>query len=435
MSVERYVALTPGSAALHTRARRSLPGGDTRTVTAYSPHPLYIAEARGTHLVDVDGNRYLDLLGNYTSLVHGNAHPDIVAALSDQAARGTAHAGASVVAVELAELLVDRVAGLDAVRFCNSGTEATMNAIRAARAATGRPGVLKFEGGYHGSHDAVEISVAPSLAAAGPAADPQPVAEEPGIPDSVLREVVVAPFNDLEATAAIARRFRPAAIIVEPMLGASGTIPPVPGFLPGLRELADEIGALLIFDEVVTFRLATGGAEEWSGVRADLVTFGKIIGGGLPVGAFGGRADLMDMYAPPQPRLVQSGTFNANPVTMAAGLAAMRLLDAAAVQHLAALGARFAEGLAKSIADAGMPGVVTGMGSLWTLHFTAREVTDYRTKASADPDLQRRFHIALLTEGIFSAPRGMFALSTVMTTDDVDDAVSRVGRALATMGG
>ena len=433
MGVDRYIAMTPGSAALHERARRAMPGGDTRTVIAFSPYSLYIDRAEGVELTDVDGNRYLDLLGNYTAMVHGHGHPDIVAAVQSQVRRGTAHAGGSVPAVELAELMVDRVAGLDSVRFCNSGTEATLNSIRAARAATSRSGVLKFEGGYHGSHDTVEVSVAPPLADAGPGHEPYPVPEEPGIPAAVLGDVVVAPFNDLSATAAIARRHRPAAIIVEPMLGASGTIPPVPGFLPGLRELADEIEAVLIFDEVVTFRLATGGAEDWGGVRADLTTFGKVIGGGLPVGAFGGKAEIMDQYAPPDPKLVQSGTFNANPLTMAAGVAAMRLLDPAAIGHLAQLGARFAEGLEKAVADTGVTARVTGQGSLWTLHFTSADVIDYRSKATADPAVQRQFHLSLLTEGIFSAPRGMFALATVMTEAHIDEAVERIGRALSAL--
>ncbi|MEX2424666.1 MAG: aspartate aminotransferase family protein [Acidimicrobiia bacterium] len=434
MTVERYLAMTPGSAALHERARRSMPGGDTRTVIAFSPHPLYIESAAGVELVDVDGNRYLDLLGNYTSIVHGHAHPDIVAAVQDQVSRGTAHAGGSVPAVELAEFMVGRVTGLDSIRFCNSGTEATLNAIRAARAATGRPGVLKFEGGYHGSHDTVEVSVAPALADSGPAHEPHSVPEELGIPDAVISDVVVAPFNDLTATAAIARKHRPAAIIVEPMLGASGTVPPLPGFLPGLRELADEVEAVLIFDEVVTFRLATGGAEDWSGVRADLTTFGKVIGGGLPVGAFGGKAEIMDLYAPPDPTLVQSGTFNANPLTMAAGLAAMRLLDSAAIARLDRLGERFSEGLDKAVADTGVTARVTGRGSLWTLHFTSAEVVDYRSKATADPAVQRQFHLELLIEGVFSAPRGMFALSTVMSDSHVDAAVDRIRRALSKLG-
>jgi glutamate-1-semialdehyde 2,1-aminomutase len=430
MTVDRYRAMTPGSAALHARALSSMPGGDTRTVTSHAPHPVYVADAQGVWLTDVDGNRYLDLLGNYTSMVHGHAHPSIVQAISSQAARGTGHAGGSEQAIELAEVLTDRVMGLDSVRFCSSGTEATLNAIRAARAVTGRPSVLKFEGGYHGSHDTVEISVAPPIVAAGPAEMPIAVPEEPGIPGTVVADVTVAPFNDLAATTRIARAARPAAILVEPMLGAGGTIPPRPGFLAGLRALADELDAVLIFDEVITLRLAFGGAEEWSGVRPDLMTLGKIVGGGLPVGAFGGRADIMDLYAPPDPTLVQSGTFNANPLTMAAGLAGMRLLDRSAIEALDLHGRRFEEGLRKAIADAGIEATVTGMGSLWTLHFTAGPVTDYRSKAAGDPEKQRRFHLELLVRGVFSAPRGMFALSTVMAEDEIDGASAAIGRAL-----
>lgn len=433
MTADRYVSRTPRSAALHARARQSLPGGDTRTVISFPPHPLYMAEAQGCWLVDVDGNRYLDLLGNYTSMIHGHAHPAIVDAVSAQVRKGTGHAAGTEHAIELAEILVSRVSGVDAVRFCNSGTEATLNAIRAARAFTGRSPILKFEGGYHGSHDTVEISVAPPVEAAGPADAPIAVPEEPGIPGTVVADVAVAPFNDLDATRVIAQRVRPAAIIVEPMLGASGTIPPADGFLPGLRDLADELGSVLIFDEVISFRLAHGGAEEWSGVRPDLTTFGKIIGGGLPVGAFGGRAEIMDMYAPPDPTLVQSGTFNANPLTMAAGVAGMRLLDREAIDRLAASGRVFAEGLEKVVADAGIEATVTGKGSLWTLHFTPGPVTDYRSKVAADSDLQRRFHLALLCEGIFSAPRGMFALSTVMNESDIDDALVGIGRALVSL--
>lgn len=433
MSADRYVARTPASAALHARARRSLPGGDTRTVISFPPYPLYVAEAQGCWLTDVDGNRYVDLLGNYTSMIHGHAHPAIVEAVTSQVRKGTGHAGGTEHAVELAEILVSRVPGVDAVRFCNSGTEATLNAIRAARAFTGRSPILKFEGGYHGSHDSVEISVAPPVAAAGDPEAPLAVPEEPGIPGAVIADVAVAPFNDLGATRDIARRVRPAAIIVEPMLGASGTIPPVAGFLPGLRELADELGSVLVFDEVITFRLALGGAEEWSGVRPDVATFGKIIGGGLPVGAFGGRAEIMDMYAPPDPTLVQSGTFNANPLTMAAGVAGMRLLDREAIDRLASLGRLFAEGLEKVVADVGVEATVTGMGSLWTTHFTRGPVTDYRSKAIADVELQRRFHLALLCEGIFSAPRGMFALSTVMTDSTVEEALAGISRALVAL--
>ncbi len=433
--VDEYRRRTPGSAALHERALAFLPGGDSRTVIAFSPYPLYIERARGCRMEDVDGNVYLDFLGNYTSMVHGHAHPEIVDAIAAQAAKGTGYAAATPLQIDLAELLCARVGSLDTVRFCNSGTEATLNALRAARAFTGRDQILKVEGGYHGSHDLVEISVAPDPVRAGPPHHPSPVPEEPGIPEAVVRAVSVAPFNDAGSLEEIARLDPPAAIILEPMLGATGTIPPEPGFLASARRVADEVGALLIFDEVITFRLDEGGAQRLYGVQPDLTALGKVIGGGLPVGAFGGRADIMEMYAPPEPTLVQSGTFNANPLTMAAGLAAMRLLDHGAIGRINRLGRRLADGLEKALADTGVGGCVTGEGSLWTVHFTTEPVRDYRSKAAADPGLQRSFHLGLLNRGIFSAPRGMFVVSTAMSEPDVDECVDAVRGALGDLAG
>lgn len=423
--VDTYRRLTPGSAALHQRAQAALPGGDTRTVTFFTPHPLYIDRAAGAEMWDVDGRRYLDFLGNYTSLVHGHAHPRILEAIAGQAARVTAHAAGSQAAVELAERICGRMAAVEQVRFCNSGTEAVMNAVRAARAFTGRSTILKFEGGYHGSSDVAEISVSPDPERAGPADAPRAVPEEPGIPASVVGDVVVAPYNDLEATQRIvaAHGERLAAILVEPMLGASGAVPSRPGFLTGLRRLCDQTGALLICDEVITFRLSPGGLAQQMGVKADLVTLGKVIGGGLPVGAFGGRAEVMAMFAPPSPRMVQSGTFNANPLTMAAGAAAVDLLTPDEILRINRLGDRLAEGLEEAAAEQGVSVRVTGLGSVRTLHFTAAPVEDYRGVASARSDLTRLFHLGLLNRGVFIAPRGMLVTSTAMGEAEVEQCV------------
>jgi glutamate-1-semialdehyde 2,1-aminomutase len=431
--VERYAERTPGSAALHARARRSMPGGDTRTIVFFAPHPLYIERAAGAVMADVDGNDYLDFLGNYTSLVHGHAHPAIVEAISVQAARGTAHAAGSEAAVELAETIVDRVPSVNAVRFANSGTEAVIHAIRAARAFTGRSIVVKFEGGYHGSSDTAEISVDPDPAEAGPAAAPVPVPEGPGIPSGVVDDVVIAPYNDLVSTEAVLDRHagRVAVVIVEPMLGAAGAIPAEPGFLRGLRELCDRHGAVLVFDEVITFRLAAGGLQSRHGVRPDLTTFGKIIGGGLPVGAFGGRTEIMDLFAPPGNVLVQSGTFNANALTMAAGRAAMRLLTPGEIDRINRLGERLASGLGGVLHEAGLPAQVTGTGSIRSIHLSGEPVTDYRSKARGDSRPLRLLHLALLAEGVFAAPRGMFVTSTAMSERTIDECLERFSRALA----
>lgn len=383
-------------------------------------------------MTDVDGNPYLDFLGNYTSLVHGHAHPAIVEAIARQASRGTAHAAGNQAAVELAESLVERVPSVERVRFANSGTEAVVNALRAARAYTGRSKILKFEGGYHGSADIAEISVDPDPATAGPPGAPTPVPDQPGIPAGVVDDVLVARYNDLDSVAAVldAHPGEVAAVIVEPMLGANGAIPGSREFLAGLRELCDRHGSLLVFDEVITFRLHPGGLQAAHGVVPDLTTFGKIIGGGLPVGAFGGRLEVMDLFAPPGNVLVQSGTFNANAVTMAAGKVAMDLLSAAEIDRINGLGDRLARGLVDVLERSGVAARVTGLGSIRSIHLTDVEVSDYRSKASADTRPLALLHLALLNEGVFVAPRGMFVTSTAMAEATVGDCLERVERAV-----
>jgi glutamate-1-semialdehyde 2,1-aminomutase len=328
--------------------------------------------------------------------------------------------------VALAQEICRRIFSVEQVRFCNSGTEATMNAIRAARAFTGRSKVLKVEGGYHGSHDLAEISVTPPLEAAGPASAPHAVPGEPGIPDAIVDDVVVVPFNDAAAVRAAFDRHGSelAAVIIEPMLGATGTIPAEEGYLPRLRGLCDRHDVLLIFDEVITLRLHEGGAQALYGVQPDLTTLGKIIGGGVPIGAFGGRADVMSLFAPPEPRMVQSGTYNANPLAMAAGLAALRLLTNEEIIRINLLGSRLASGLENVLDEMGVIGQITGMGSLWTMHFTTNEVRDYRSMASSHAGLQRLVHLGLLNRGIFTAKRGMAVTSTPMSAGDIDVFVS-----------
>src|SRR5574341_663 len=430
---ETYRRRTPRSAEHYQAAQRYLPGGDTRTITYFDPYPLYFAQGQGQHLYDVDGNVYLDFLGNYTSIIHGHSHPDLTRAIHEQAANGTAFGACAPIQIALAEEICRRVPSVEQVRFCNSGTEATMNAIRAARAFTGRDKILKMEGGYHGSHDLVEISVAPPLDKAGLADAPQAVPGEPGIPQSVVRDVIVAPFNNPEAIKAIFARHGSelAAVIVEPIMGATGTIPAEDGFLPLVRQLCDAHGALLIFDEVITFRLDQGGAQSLYHVRPDLTAFGKIIGGGLPVGAFGGRADIMALFAPPNPRMVQSGTFNANPLTLAAGLVSLQLLTPDAIKRVNRLGESLAEGVRHAFDEMGIAGQVTGMGSLHTIHFTDHPVRDYRGMVSSHAGAQRLLHLGLLNRGIFAARRGMTVISTPMNEQDVETFVSAFVETLA----
>ncbi len=427
-----YRRRTPRSAELHAAAQRYLPGGDTRTITFFEPYPLFVERGQGCRLYDVDGNEYIDFLNNYTSMIHGHAFPPVVEAIARQAARGTCYAACTENQHQLAELVAGRVAAVDQIRFCNSGTEATMNAVRAARAFTGKDKLVKMEGGYHGTHDPVEISVHPPLDRAGPARRPRPVPDSPGIPASVLGDVIVVPFNDRQALGDVIRQRRDeiAAVLVEPVMGVAGMIAAEREYLAYLRRVTAENDVLFICDEVMTFRLDWGGAQALYGVEPDLTTFAKIIGGGLPVGAFGGRREIMRMFAPLEGGVSQSGTFNANPLTMAAGVAAMRELTRQRIAHCNALGQRLADGFRAALEAAGIRGQVTGMGSLLNVHFVAGPLRNYRDAAAADRELHRLLHLAMLNRGIFPAKRELYCTSTVMTEAEVDQAVAAFGDAL-----
>jgi len=432
-----YRERTPRSAALHEAARRVMPGGDTRTIAFHPPYPLTIERAVGCRMADADDHVYLDFLNNYTSLILGHAHPAVIAAVAAQLPRGTAHAAAATAQTRLAEIIAERVASVDLVRFCNSGTEATMHAIRAARAFTGRDLIVKMEGGYHGTYDDVEVSVHPDLSSpsAGSAHAPLGTLDTIGVPANTTANVLVIPFNDIVAAERVMdeRGDEVAAIIVEPVLGAGGMIPAETAFLEALRGLTVEHGALLICDEVMTFRLAPGGMQEHHRVRPDLTTFAKIIGGGFPVGAFGGRAAVMEQYDPARPApLWQSGTFNGNAITMVAGVAAMEAYPAGEVARINALGDRLRGGLNAVLAATGVGGVATGYGSFVGVHFTeaGEPVRDYRAAAAGDRELGRLLHLALLLEGVFVAPRLMMCTSTAMDETVVDEAVAAFDRAL-----
>lgn len=435
--VAEYRARTPRSAAWAAEAAGSTPGGDVRRITWHAPYPVVAEGGEGAHLRDLDGHRYLDLLNNYASLLHGHRHGPTVEAIVAQARRGTAFAAPTRVQADLAALLVARVASIEAVRFVNSGTEAGLHVARAARAATGRRTILKFEGGYHGVADPLDVSVHPDPGAAGPATAPAPVPESPGVTPGAYADTVVAPYNDAEATARLIRAHARdlAAVFVEPVLGSGGVIAPRPGFLETLESEARAVGALVVADEVMTLRLARGGAQGLLGLRPDLTILGKIVGGGLPVGGFGGRAGVMALFAPPDGPLVQSGTFSANPVTMAAGLATLRAFDSDACERINGLGGRLAEGLRRAAARAAVRLTVTQAGSLLHLHFTAGPVTDYRSARAGSAGLARVVHLAMLNRGVFFAPKGFMALSTATTETDVDRAGDALEDALRALRG
>jgi glutamate-1-semialdehyde 2,1-aminomutase len=428
-----YSARTPGSARRAEAAAQVMPGGDTRSITWFRPHPLYIEEGRGCEMVDVDGNAYLDLLSNYTSLVHGHAHPAVGAAIARQAARGTAFAAPHDGQAALARLLYRRIESVERVRFCNSGTEAVMLALRLARAFTGRPLVAKVEGGYHGSWDGVEVSVEPPAADAGPAEWPAAVPESAGLLPGAAESVVVLPFGDLPGAEAILQPLadRLAAVIVEPVAGVAGTIPVPSDYLQGLRALTQRLGALLVLDEVITLRLAPGGAQALYGVEPDLTTMGKLIGGGLPVGAVGGSEEIMALTDPGRPDSLQhSGTFNGNALTMAAGAVAVELLTAAECHRINALGDRLREGIDAIGADLGLAVTASGLGSLLTIHLLDEPPRSYREARAADPEALRLLHLALLNEGVFAARRGMLCVSTPMGDEEVERALAGIRSAI-----
>ena len=320
--IESYEAFAPISRELIQDARRCFPGGDTRMSAHFAPYPLFVERAEGCRLYDADGHALFDFMNNFTSLIHGHAFAPVVDAVTEQLRRGSAYAAPTRSQVALAQLIRARVPSIEQLRFTSSGTEATQMTLRCARAATGRQKIMKMEGGYHGSYELAEVSLVPLPGLCGPLAAPQPVPVDASIPQSALSDAVICPYNEPElARALIDRHARElAAVIVEPVLGSMGMIPATTDFLVALREATARHGIVLIFDEVITLRTSHGGAQRIHGVTPDLTALGKIIGGGLPIGAFGGREDLMRVFHPDEPRpVMHASTFSGNPLSMAAG--------------------------------------------------------------------------------------------------------------------
>ncbi len=420
---ESYLARTARSRALHKRAAECFPGGVTRSIAHFAPYPTSMVSGSGCRVTDEDGNVYLDLVNNYGSLIHGHGHPRIVEAIRDQVTRGIDYGAPSAIQISLADVLRERVPSLERLRFTASGTEAIMYAIRAARAYTGRSKIVKIEGGYDGGYDAALVSVDPGLDAPHP---PRGRSAGPGLIRGLLDETIVAPFNDSEYMARLIHRERDdlAAVLVEPML-VRGTIPAEGEFLSNLRELTQDHGVLLIFDEVVTFRLAWGGAQALYGVRPDLTALGKLIGGGLPVGVFGGRQDIMAVFDPTRPGPAHhSGTYSGNPLTAAAGLAALELLTPAKIARLNQLGDRLRSQLQELLDGSDVAAQVTGRGSLVGLHLTADPVRDYRTARRASREAMRWLHLALLNRGLHIRASGNVFLSTAMGGKEIDELVT-----------
>ena len=436
--IASYSAANPISAGLHKKASTFMPGGDTRNSIYWDPFPIYITSGDGTTLTDADGNQRTDFVNNMTTLILGHRPPEVTSALAEQISKGLSFPAPSPSVVRWAELMCERVPSLDKVRFVNTGTEATLNAIRAARAFTGKQKLVKCEGAYHGNHDAIQISVVPPLDEAGKADSPESVAAFPGISETAVDDIFIMPFNDIVTAEKIIRKHADelAAVIVEPVNGQCGMVPAKPEFLEGLRRLTDDLGIVLIFDKVIAFRIAYGGAQDYYGVKPDLTCFGKVVGGGMPVGAFGGRDDIMSLWDPSDGgSIVQhAGTFNGNPMTAVAGVATLESLTADKYEYLEHLGNMLRNKLITLFAELEVPMSVTGVASLFALQFTPTEVIDYRTYATNNKEMLQTMFIGLLNEGFLMSNRCAGNVSTVHTEDDVDAFVLAVKNVLRRIG-
>jgi glutamate-1-semialdehyde 2,1-aminomutase len=401
---------------LFDEAKLLLPGGVNSPVRAFGGvggTPVFFERGRGAVVTDADGREYVDFLGSWGPLIVGHTHPRVVAALRDQAGKGTTFGAPTELETELARRVVAAVPSCEKVRFVSSGTEATMSAIRLARAATGRCGIIKVEGCYHGHVDSLLVEAGSGVLTFG-------IPGSPGVPPDVASLTMTIPFNDVSALErALAEHGTGiACLIVEPVAGNMGVVPPKPGWLQAARELSTKHGVLLILDEVMTgFRVAPGGAQALYGVTPDLSCFGKVIGGGLPVGAYGGRAELMDRIAPAGP-VYQAGTLSGNPLAMRAGIETLDILgEAGTYERLETISARLAEGLIASAKAAGIPAVVNRVGSMLTCFFNDGAVVDFSTATRSDTKRYARFFHAMLSRGIYLAP-SQYEAAFVSTAHD-----------------
>ena len=406
--------MTVRTADLFERAQGMMPGGVSSPVRAYRAvggTPPFIARGKGARVWDTTGREYVDMVCSWGPLIAGHAHPRVVEAIVAQAQLGTSYGAPSPREVELAELIVEALPTIEMLRFVSSGTEAAMSAVRLARAVTGRDKILKFAGCYHGHADGLLAKAGSGVATLG-------LPDSAGVTAGTARDTLTAQYNDLAAVEAIAAQVPLAAIIVEPYAGNMGCVPPASGFLAGLRSICDATGALLIFDEVITgFRLARGGAQVLVGLRPDITCLGKVIGGGLPVGAYGASRSLMSHVAPLGP-MYQAGTLSGNPLAMAAGSATLSLLDASAYAALERTGARLADGLEEAIRECGIDACVQRAGSLLTLFFCAGPVSDETGAARADRPRFATFHRAMLSRGVMLPPSQLECWFVSLAHDD-----------------
>lgn len=413
---------------LFKEAQNFLPGGVDSPVRSYKPYPFFAKSAEGPHIYDVDGKDYIDYCLAYGPLVLGHAAPSVIEAVKEQLEMGSAYGVPTAKEIELAKLVVNKVPCAEMVRFVNSGTEATMSALRLARAYTGRKKIVKFEGSYHGAHDYV-------LVKSGSGAMGLP--DSPGVPEETTRNTILVPFNDQEAVEQLIKKYPDeiAAIIVEPIMGNIGCIPPKDGYLKFLREITAENNIVLIFDEVITgFRIAEGGAQEYFGVTPDLVTMGKILGGGFPMGAFAGKKEFMEMISP-SGNVYQAGTFNGNPVSVTAGLATLKQLNDNFYKESNDKGNYLREVMQNILEDNDLDFKVAGLSSMFQIYFTDNDIWDYKDAKSSDSDRFMQYFHKLLNEGVFLPPSQFECcfISSTHEKEELEYTLEAIERAIKTI--
>lgn len=427
---QRKVRKDTNSKVAFDEAKQYIPGGVNSPVRAFKSvgiTPVYIDHGEGSRVYDIDGQSYLDYVCSWGPLIMGHAHPEVVKALQDAVVKGTSFGAPTLAETEMAKLVCERVPSMDIVRMVNSGTEATMSAIRLARGFTSRSKILKFEGSYHGHADSLLIKAGSGVATLG-------LPDSPGVPEVVATHTITVPYNDLASVKLAFEKFGEeiAAIIVEPVAGNMGVVPPQPGFLEGLREVTQQYGSLLIFDEVMTgFRVGLHSAQGRFGVTPDLTCLGKVIGGGLPVGAYGGRRDILEQIAPSGP-IYQAGTLSGNPLAMAAGYSTLKLLTPEVYDRLEERAARLQAGFERNASELGIPVTINRVGSMVCPFFTEEKVVNFDTAKTSNQDHFRRYFTEMVNEGVSVAPsqfEGMF-VSGVHTVEDIDATIEANYRAL-----